>query len=219
VNTELKDDFAFALKQGLRVTIQTDNAKGHFSSRGEITSMSTHHFRVTCAIRVPPSAFKPNQTVRIFMEDIGDVFPISVRFIRFQEEGSNVLILSLPSGSMYRNRRAFFRGEIELKVTFKRKKGELIQGRAVNISGGGLLVSVEQSLRKHEELEALIYFSETEIVAAKVRVVRSEDLEEEIRYGVQFTEIARRDQDRICRMVIVQEFETRRAEMRELLDR
>ncbi len=219
MNTELKDDFTFALRQGLRVTVQTENARGRFSSRGEIIALSSHHFRVVCESRVPPSAFNPKQSVRVFLEDSGDVFPVSVKFIRLQEEGSNVLILSLPSGSLYRNRRAFFRGEVELNITFRRKKGELIQGRAINISGGGLLVIVEQSLRKHEELEATIHFSEKEVVTAKVRVVRSEEHEEEIRYGVQFTEIKRRDQDRICRMVIVREFENRRAEMKEIMER
>ena len=216
MKTEQTDSFLFELQQGLRVNIQADTARGHFSVRGEVIYVSNHHFRVACDTRVPAKTLKPKQEVRIFIEGRSGISPITAGFIRFLEEGSHVLILSLPSGSLYRNRRAFFRGEIEIPVALKRKNGDIVHGTAKNISGGGLLVSLEKPLQKNEEIEADILLSETEVISAHARVVRVVENDEGTDHGFKFTDIRRRDQDRICRIVIVQEFENRRAEIREL---
>ena len=216
VTEDLTDQFLFELQEGLRVSVQADTARGHFSTRGEVIYVSNHHFRVACDIRVPENALKPKQEMRLFIEGKGGGSPILSSFIRVQEEGSHVLILGLPSGSLHRNRRAFFRGELEVPVALKRKSGDIFHGTAKNISGGGLLVTLNQPLQKNEELEADILFSEQDVITAHVRAVRIVEHEDGTDHGFKFTDIRRRDQDRICRIVIVREFESRRAEIREL---
>lgn len=206
----------FELHQGLRVMLQADTPRGHFTSNGEVTYVSNHHFRVSCDTRVPSNLLKPNHEIRMYIEGKTGTSPIVAKYIRPMDEGSHVLILSLPSGSIYRNRRAFFRGDVNAAVALKQKNGNIIHGEAKNISGGGLLISVEESLQKNEELEVDVLFSESEVISAKVRVMRIEKYEDHVDYGVKFLEIRRRDQDRICRMVIVREFEARRTEIKEL---
>ena len=206
----------FSLETGRRIIIQADTPRGHYTLKGEVVYVSNHHFRVSADTRAPNGVFSPNQEVRISLEGKTDILPIMTRFIRFTDDSSRVAILAIPEGTWKKNRRAFFRGTIEANVTIIRKSGSIDKGRAVDISGGGLLVETQVALMPREEFDIVIYFSESDQVCATVRVVRKTEADDHIRYGVKFLSIHRRDQDRICRMVIVQEFEKRRTEIKEL---
>lgn len=184
--------------------------------RGEIIYVSNHHFRVSVDSRVPKGALLPKQDVRISVEGKRDIVPIVTRFIRFLDESERVLVLSIPEGTWKKNRRAFFRGAIEARVTIVREDNTHAEATAVNISGGGILIQTKTTLNKNEEIGVIIDFPEEDQIVARVRVMRIDTHESGTQYGVKFLQIRRRDQDRICRMVIVQEFETRRNEIREL---
>jgi c-di-GMP-binding flagellar brake protein YcgR len=206
----------FNLEIGRRLIIKADTHRGPYSTKGEVLYVSNHHFRVSTDTRVPERALYPNQEIRISIEGKKDILPVVTRFIRFLDNNPRVMILALPDGTWKRNRRAFFRGKIEASVTIIRKDGTAVDGRAVNISGGGILVETQARLMPKEELNIIIDFSDKERMNATVRVVRREMVHDCAQYGVKFLQIRRRDQDRICRMVIVQEFENRRSEIREL---
>ncbi len=178
--------------------------------------VSNHHFRTSVDNRVPKGALLPNQDIRITIDGKKDIVPVTTRFIRFSDENERVLILAIPEGTWKKNRRAFFRGKTDARVTLIRKDNTHSEGTAINISGGGLLIQTQATLTQNEEIGVVINFAENDQIVTKVRVVRIETSDSEIRYGVNFLQIRRRDQDRICRMVIVQEFEARRNEIREL---
>ena len=206
----------FDVEIGRRIVVNSDSTRGHFTVHGEVIYVSNHHFRVSVDTRVPKGALVAKQDVRISIEGKRDIVPVVTRFIRFLDESERVLVLGIPEGSWKKNRRAFFRGNIDAHVTIVREDNSRAKATAVNISGGGVLIQTTTTLKKNEEIGIIMDFDDADRIAARVRVVRIDTHDEEIRYGVKFLQIRRRDQDRICRMVIVQEFETRRNEIREL---
>jgi c-di-GMP-binding flagellar brake protein YcgR len=217
------DNTLLTLKIGLRVIIQAETRGGHLGVPGEITYIGNHHFRVACDTPFPVAALPASKAVKVAIEGNNGVMPMNTRLVRPADQSARTVILGIPERPWRHNRRAFFRGHVEARVTLSRQDGTVLTGRAVNLSGGGVLAELDPGattpLAKLEELDIIMIFPDGDDITAKVRVVRVEMREDHLRYGIKFITIARRDQDRICRMVIVQEFEKRRAEIRELVER
>ncbi len=207
------------LEAGLKVALQAETKLGVVNARGEVIYVGSHHFRVRCTRSLPEDDLEPNQEVRISLANRPGMLPVTTHFIRILDSDNRIAILRLPSGNWQQNRRAFFRGDVETKVVVLRGDGTRVEGMTHNLSGGGALIRVDAPLGMRESIQVILEFHGRESVGAKARVVRVVELGDLQLFGIQFTDISTREQNNICRMVLVGEFEARRAEMRELTGR
>ncbi|MCP4679414.1 MAG: PilZ domain-containing protein [Deltaproteobacteria bacterium] len=207
------------LETGLKVQVQTDTLIGSVSSRGEVIYVGSHHFRVRCRKVIYEEDLEPNQEMKITLANRKGMLPIVSRFIRVYDKDPRVLILKLPSGDWQQNRRAFYRGDMTTDVVVLRNNGTRAHGKTINLSGGGALVQIDSALKMGEEVQIVLKFATSDSIGTKARVVRVSELKDGEYYGVMFMDISTRDQNHICRLVLVDEFEARRAEIRELSNR
>ncbi len=207
------------LEFGRKLIIQADTPKGPINMRGEVVYVGSHHFRVKCDTPFPTGYLDPDHEVRLVLASQPGMLPVTTNFIRIVDKKPRIVILSLPSGSWQRNRRAFFRGEVEVSVILIKNDGTRVHGKTMNLSGGGALIQVEEQLKVNEEIDMEISFSDQEKASARVKVIRIDHANDCDELGVKFIEISDRDQNHICKIVLVSEFENRRAEIRELTGR
>lgn len=208
------------LETGTRVFLQIDTDIGHFSSSGVVISMGSHAFRIRCDVPLPAEELETNQEVKLSLAKKKDMLPVGTRFLRVADDDPHTVVLQTPEGGWRRNRRSYFRAEIEMPVLIIRPDEPRIEGTTVNVSGGGALVASAAPLRARDEFQIIVKIPKQEPVGARGRVVWARyDEESGGLYGVKFIDINRRDQNRICRMVQVHEFEQRRSELKELTTR
>ena len=207
------------LNVGRKVAVAADTSMGPVSTRGEVTYVGSHHFRVRCKPKIPENYLVVNQEIRVSVTEQSGVLPLTTQFVRILEKDPRIVILRLPDGAWQRNRRAFFRGEIELDVILIRKDGTRLEGKTVNLSGGGALLNTDVPLQLNEEIHVAIRLSDSEEIEAQAKVVRSNKTSEGDEFGIHFFRITNRNQNYICRIVLVDEFENRRAELRDLTGR
>lgn len=207
------------LVEGMRILLIVDIPNVHYTSRGVVTSVSTHSFRVECETTAPTGTLQLGQEVRITPLDEVDVLPLVTRIVRVTPGALPLFVLQIPTSSWLTNRRAFFRATLALPVVLIRTDAPVAAGHTLNLSGGGLLLEADVFLEIREEFQIVIQFDE-ESIGCKARVMwaRYEDGSPSL-YGIMFTEIPRRDQNRLCRIVQLKEFEERRNEVKELTGR
>jgi len=206
------------IETGGELFVQVQTADGRTRARGRIISVAKYHFRVKCESSFREDEIEPGQEVEIRRSDGSRVLPLSTRFIRFGESGTKEMVLSLPECRWRRNRRSFVRAPISMKVTLIRKDRPRIVGQTINISGSGALIETDIKLLIGEELRIAFEIAMDRVysVGAGARVKwESKGRDGLFKYGIQFLQIVGRDQNRICRMVLLAEFESRRVELRE----
>ncbi len=207
------------LETGQKVLVQAETSMGPVNSQGEVIYVGGHHFRIRCKSSNIQNNLVPDQDVRVSLSDKSGLLPVVTQFIRSLDKDPRILILKLPSGKWRQNRRAFFRGDLETNITIFRSDGTRVQGRTVNLSGGGALITIDTPLKLHEEIQIMVEFNKKESVGSRARVVRMSESKTSEEFGIKFVGISNRDQNYICRLVLVDEFENRRAEIRELTGR
>ncbi|MCP4604988.1 MAG: PilZ domain-containing protein [Proteobacteria bacterium] len=207
------------LETGQKVLVQAETPVGPLSARGEVIYVGSHHFRVQCRTPLAQDDFRPGQELKVSLAEKSGMLPVTTHFIRILENNPRILILKLPSGKWQQNRRDFFRGTVEAKITIFRSNGTKISGKTINMSGGGALIETDVPLEMNEEIQIAVEFSGGESVGSRARVVRTSESQSGEETGIKFMDISNRDQNYICRLVLVDEFENRRAEIRELTGR
>ena len=133
----------------------------------------------------------------------------------------DVMVFKLPEDEWQSNRREFFRGEVSLPLVILREDGTAIQCETGNVSGGGALVVSQTRFDVGEEFHFAVEIPHQGTFGSKARVVwsRWDDEAPNCQFGIKFIDIDRRDQNQICRYVLVKEFETRRSELKEINER
>jgi c-di-GMP-binding flagellar brake protein YcgR len=135
------------------------------------------------------------------------------------EKDQRTLILKIPIDNWQQNRRAFFRGDMEVQIFAIKSDGTRLHGRTANLSGGGALIALDGPLVMHEVIQLVLEFGRDESISVKAQVVRVDKKKDSELYGMKFLDLSSRDQNTVCRIVLVEEFENRRAEIRELTQR
>ncbi len=209
------------LEFGRKVLVQADTPMGSVRISGRVTDVGSHSFRIKCSSPIPKDDLHPGQTLTISLVDKKGVLPVTTGFVRILDEDLHVMVMRLPSDDWRQNRRAFFRGEIALPAVILRSDRTRLQGMTSNISGGGALVVLNAPLKMGEEFHLTIQITKKETIGARAQVVWSMFDEEQGvgHYGINFMDIKPRDENRICRLVLVNEFEKRRSEIRDISDR
>lgn len=207
------------LDTGNKILIQADTAFGHVTRTGEVVDVGNYAFRVKCDEPLTTDELEPGQRIRISLTDRQNILPVETQYVRVLDDNPHIVILRLPSSQWRKNRRTFFRGEIHVNAILIKSEGERLKGYTDNISGGGALLRLDVELSIGDELECILVIPKQEKIGVRVRVVWANHQMSPKAYGIKFINIKSRAQNRICRMVMVQEFEQRRATIRELNER
>ncbi|MCU0664110.1 MAG: PilZ domain-containing protein [Myxococcota bacterium] len=204
---------------GMNVLLLVDIPAFRYASRGSVTSVSAHSFRVECEQPIPPDTCQPGQEARMTLVDEPDVLPLMTRIVRVTPGASPLFVLQIPTGAWQTNRRAFFRAELALPAVVVRADAPVVAARTLNLSGGGAALETEAFLEIREEFQLVVHIEEERVgCKAKVMWARYSEGEPSL-YGVMFLDLSRRDQNRLCRRVQLKEFEERRSEIKELTGR
>jgi c-di-GMP-binding flagellar brake protein YcgR len=220
-NTNVIED-QLTPKRPLVIAANTDH--GHVQINGQVASLGGHHFRIQTEKNVSPRLFAPQQKVKVRLMGQASTLPMTCRFLRVDKNKPNQIVLSMPEGEWITNRRAFARAPIELEFKAVRNNGEELYGTTTDISGGGVLLCFENdvSIPAGEEVELHLYQrvgQRTDTLKFVARMVREQMMGENRNFGMKFVNARSREQNRLCKMVIVEQFEQRRQELREISGR
>ena len=213
---------------GRSLLISSTSSEGHVQLNAEITNIGGHHFKVRTAKPVPRNLLVPQQPLKIRL--IGDnrsTLPLNCRFLRVDAKRPNELVLSFPEGDWITNRRAFVRAQITLPLTIVRHSGQRIKGVTIDISGGGCLARLNEKISTGEmvflklgplpESDEILEFDAKMVRTVEMNKNRRNDTESFIAFAFKYMKAPTRAQNKVCKMVIVEQFEQRRAELREFL--
>lgn len=217
------------LSIGRELLISTTSLGGHVQLNATISSLGGHHFKVRTQTPVSPQTFSPQQAIKVrLLGGSHSTLPLNCRFLRVDPKKATELVLSIPEGEWITNRRAFVRASINIPVAVLRHSGQKLKGKTLDISGGGTLIRLPEKLNPGEMVEITLgpaeeTAQEVLIFSAKVaRLVefggnRRNGSEPFTAYALKFIKAPTRAQNKVCKMVIVNQFEQRRAELREFL--
>ncbi|MBN2525472.1 MAG: PilZ domain-containing protein [Deltaproteobacteria bacterium] len=217
------------LSIGRPLLISATTSDGRMIQFGaEISSLGGHHFKVRTNRPIPPTLLASQQIVKIRLQGKGQsTLPLSCRFLRIDEQKARELVLSFPEGNWVTNRRAFVRAPIKVKVVITRHSGQRLEGETIDVSGGGVLTTLNGALNPREtvllklgplpDTQEVLEFDARLVRAVQMNVNRRNNSEPFTAYAMKFVKVAARAQNRICKMVIVNQFEERRAELRDIL--
>jgi hypothetical protein len=219
LGTEVDRAVTAQLEPGRVVCISADADDGRMRRRGEVVFVGDHHFRMRCDPPLAKGDLKAGQKVEVRLSDDLDTLPLSTKFLRRSDEDPAEIVLILPTEKWCRNHRAYIRTATSLPVSVFRRNGSMIRGAVENISGGGVLIVLDAAdeLSTGEEIWLSMVLPVREApLSVQSRVRWSVRRGERVRHGLEFLDIAENDRNTVCRMVLVQEFESRRTAMREL---
>lgn len=213
---------------GRSLLLSTTTPSGHIQLSAEITSLGGHHFKVRADTSIPQTLFAPQQQLKIrLMGDGQSTLPLSCRFLRVDPKKPKEIVLSFPEGEWITNRRAFVRAAIQMPVSIIRNSGQQISGETIDVSGGGVLTKLNADLNQGEMItlhlgpipdsEDILQFDAKVARLVQLNVNRRNDSPSFTAYALKFVKAPTRAQNRICKLVIVNQFEQRRAELREFL--
>ncbi|MBN2718687.1 MAG: PilZ domain-containing protein [Deltaproteobacteria bacterium] len=213
---------------GRSLLISSTTQTGHVQFNAEISSIGGHHFKVRAARPVPRNLLIPQQPLKIrLLGDSKSTLPLTCRFLRVDDKRPQELILSFPEGEWITNRRAFVRAQITLPVTVVRHSGQRIEGETIDVSGGGCLTRLKDNLSTGEmvflklgplpDTEETLEFDAKMVRTVEMNVNRRNGSEMYIAFAFKFVKAPTRAQNKVCKMVIVEQFEQRRAELREFV--
>ncbi len=206
------------LRIGRRLLIHADTSMGTVRTVGKVIQIGDYSFRMKCDTPLPTDYLEPGQSVTVSLIGNTQVLPVSTGFIRMLDDEPDVMVIKLPSSEWRENRRAFFRGEVSLPITIVRGDGSRLEGVTGDISGGGSMIIMTSKLENGDEVSFITDIPDAGVVRLRARIVWANFDEQAGKghYGLEFIEINRRDQNTICRFVMVKEFERRRQVMSEI---
>ncbi|MBN2344228.1 MAG: PilZ domain-containing protein [Deltaproteobacteria bacterium] len=214
---------------GRELLISSAAPGDHLQVNASITSLGGHHFKVKAAVPVPPQLFTPQQPLKIRLKGGSrSTLPLNCRFLRIDPKKPREMVLTIPEGEWITNRRAFVRAEIKMPILVLRHSGQKLTGETIDISGGGTLVKLPSPLPPGEAVEITLGPSEEtagEALTFEAKVARLVEIRGNRKNGgepftataFKFIQAPTRAQNKVCKMVIVNQFEQRRQELREFL--
>jgi len=207
---------------GRPLTISAKTARGRVRLKAKVSYLGRHHFKVRLDKSLRKKVLINGQEINIRLLGDKKSLPLDSRYLRGNDVETIELVLAIPGGEWITNRRNFVRVSMELLVVLTRRSDEKIQGKTLNISGGGLLAVFDKRLMLGEDVTVAIEIPDRpgEEVTFLGKVVRQiEYLNKDNVFGIQFKRVERRAQNKVCKMVIVRQFEDRRAELKLLTSR
>jgi c-di-GMP-binding flagellar brake protein YcgR len=216
------------LTLGRSLIITATTHQGHVQLNAKITSLGGLHFKIETERPVSRDLLVPQQPLKIrLLGENQSTLPITCRFLRMGAKRSTEMILSFPEGEWVTNRRAFVRAQIKMPVTITRHSGQRIEGTTIDISGGGALCRLNSDLNPGElvflklgpipDTDEVLEFDSKMVRTVPMNVNRHNNSEPFTAYAFKFIKVSTRAQNRVCKLVIVEQFEQRRAELREVL--
>lgn len=207
------------LEPGVAVFIHADTERGRLRRRGEVVFVGDHHFRMRCDPPIARHELEAGQRIDVRLSSDAETLPLSTKFIRVSDDNPAEIAIILPAGGWRRNRRAYVRAAIAAAVSIYKGDGNVLSGVTENLSGGGALVALDTcvELQVGEDVRMSLTLTGCEdAFLSRVRVRWIAAAEHGTRIGVQFLDLGERERNRLCRMVLVKEFESRRAELKAL---
>ena len=216
------------LKIGRALLISSSTPDGHIQLNAEITSIGGHHFKVRSQKPIPRNILVPQQPLKIrLLGDSKSTLPMNCRFLRVDAKRPRELVLSFPEGEWVTNRRAFVRAQIKLPVTIIRHSGQRIEGETIDISGGGVLTRLKGKISAGEmvflhlgplaDTDEILEFDAKMVRTVQMNANARNNTESFVAFAFKYVKAPTRAQNKVCKMVIVEQFEERRQELRELL--
>ncbi|MBN2802330.1 MAG: PilZ domain-containing protein, partial [Deltaproteobacteria bacterium] len=197
---------------GLNLRIKIESPQGTIRTTGKVIELGSRSFRIKCDRIFHKSEFETGQDVILHPKDNKGLLPLKSKFIRLAGVNSPIIVLGLPDGEWLRNRRSFVRAKVELNITVIRDNGTKRSGTTSNVSGSGALIETEKVLNVNEKITIIFEMPDDVQEVSTEAIVRREikNSSGAFKYGIEFTDILNKDQDNICRLVLLKELESRR---------
>lgn len=214
---------------GRKLLISATTPNGHIQLNASVTSLGGRHFKVRAEHPIPTTLFIPQQQLKIrLLGGSRSTLPLQCRFLRVDEKKPREMVLSIPDGEWITNRRAFVRATMKIPVRITRFSGQVFTGHTIDISGGGALLHLDDKLANSERITIVLgplESSNNETLELEAKVARFVEITPNRKRpkevfsatAIRFTKAPTRAQNKICKLVIVSQFEQRRAELREFL--
>jgi len=199
--------------EGLRLQVRIQSDAGVILTQGSVTTIGRNHFKVLCDRKFDEHYFNPDQESEVRPAEDLRTLPLATRLVRFSRNNPSELVVKLPSGDWKQNNRSFVRVPAKLKAVIIRSDDTVETGTTVNISGSGALIETTSDIPIGNKFRLVLELPDGEsppIEAEAISRRLAMKTPEKFQVGVEFLQIAQRDQDRVCRLVLVIEFERRR---------
>lgn len=201
-------------REGQRVLLRASSAKEFFVARLEEADQKT--LAVSAPLRKGQwERFRPGTEVEVQYFGPGGGYWFVTVVEEFQDGRVPLLRLRYPREVHRAQRRSYVRWSAALPLTLiDPEEGTPVSGRTVDLSGGGMAALLPRTWAAGKELEAELELP-GEIIAAQVRVMRSQPVPGGHRVALSFIAIAETDRESIIRYLFARQREFLRSGLRE----
>ncbi len=194
-----------SINQKVEIVIEKGPYKGSYLSKVAEIDDGTDTYKVI-ALFLKGEIVSPriNQAVKISFNGDNALYEFNAIVIERLNKPIALLVVRKIGQVTRIQRRDYFRLDVMCKISYRilnddktDKQSELISTITVDMSAGGLKISVDEKFPKEGMLEIYIDLPEIENIPIYGKIVNEYDLPDGKAVGIEFIEIAQNEQDKI----------------------
>jgi len=195
-------------------------ALGHYSSHRTVVQ-AVDEGVIWLSAAGMDEGLKPGRRVSLEFRDDRAMYRLVSEIVAVKDRPVPLVGVSADGEVERLQRREYYRLPLSVPVEARREdepEGQWVTGHTLDLSAGGMRLSIRLDAQERDRLELRIYVGEEDMIPAVAEVVRREvpvgpQLPERVprgRFGLRFVEIDTRDRDRIVRFIFKEQGRLRR---------